>query len=145
MSYATYQEMLAAIGVEEMLTLTDRENTGEPQEATAQTALDDASDTINGYLTKKYSLPLQTKPSALRRYAIDIAVYFLAGSHNQLTDDIKDRYKAAISFLKDIGAGKAGLGTEEPKTEVTDADGSDNVLFDTPAERIMTRENLKGM
>lgn len=145
MTYATFQEMLDAIGRDEMITLTDRDNVGEPQEPVAQTALDDATDTINGYLTTKYDLPLSSNPKSLRRYAIDIAVYFLAGSHNQLTDDIKDRYKAAISFLKDVAAGKAGLGTEEPKSEVTDADGSDNVLFDTPDARIMTRENLKGM
>ncbi|WP_428527150.1 gp436 family protein [Roseibium sp.] len=146
MLYATYEKTLEAIGSEELAVLTDRENTGAPVRAVAERALEDASRFIDGYLTHKYQLPLVHAPDVLRRIAIDIAVYYLAGSHSALTDDIRARYEGAEKFLDKVSKGQIGLGLAEPAASTPDgADGSDNVLFDGPDDLIMTRDSLKGM
>lgn len=146
MNYATYQQLLDAKGREELIVLTDRDNTGEPNEAVALGALDDASRAIDGYLTHKYALPLASAPAVLRRHCIDIAVYYLAGSHSRLTEDIETRHSSAIRYLEQLAAGKVGLGISEPSDGVVDgADGSEDVMFDAPADRLMTRDRLQGM
>ncbi|WP_068317517.1 gp436 family protein [Polycladidibacter hongkongensis] len=146
MTYASIDELTRAIGEDELLTLADPQRSGKADLALVQTALDDASAQIDGYLTMRYQLPLTGKPVLLRRQAIDIAVYLLAQSHAQLTEAIETRYKHAVRFLERVADGKAGLGLAEPEaTNPGDADGSDNVLFDAPPERMMTRQNLSGM
>jgi phage gp36-like protein len=144
--YATYAEFLKIIGSDEMITLTVLDNADEPNQAVAEEALQDASDKINAYLTNRYSLPLSKQPDVLRRPAIDIAIYNLASSHSALTEDMTARYKDAISFLKDISRNIIGLGSDEPESSIAkDADGSENVMFDAPPDRMMTRDRLKGM
>lgn len=145
MSYVSYVEMLDLIGQDEMIIQTDRDNTGDPVPSVAEDALRDASNTVDAYLVR-YSLPLGKTPDVLRRPVVDIAVYYLASNHARLTDDIKDRYAAALKFLDRLSSGKANLGADEPATEKPDgADGSDEVLFAAPEERMMTRKNLSGM
>ena len=146
MLYASYDQMLSAKGEDELRILTDREDTDAPNPQVALSALEDASRTIDGYLTHKYALPLSSVPAFLRRPCIDIAVYYLAGTHASLTDDIEKRYEAAIKLLEQIAKGMIGLGLSEPQAAVPeDADGSDNVIFDAPPERVMTRDRLRSM
>ena len=77
-------------------------------------AVDQASAGIDGYLSKKYELPLAGQPKALRRPCIDIAVYVLANSHTRLTNTIETRYKQATALLTKISKGFVGLGADEP-------------------------------
>lgn len=144
--YATPQELAEAIGEEEARILTDRSGAGQRDDDVARRALEDAASLIDGYLTHRYSLPLHSVPRALRRIAIDLAVYNLAGSHATLTDDIKDRHKTALRLLDLMADGKIGLGLAEPADgKPSDADGSENVMFDAPAEMVMTRDRLRFM
>jgi phage gp36-like protein len=76
--------------------------------AVVQRALQDADDTINSYLSSRYTLPLAPVPAVLERTAAELARYYLFD--DQVTDLIKDRYTAAIKFLKDVALGTVALG-----------------------------------
>ena len=74
------------------------------------TAIEDAQSEIDSYLASRYSVPLATPPSVIKRLAGDIARYCLHGDN--ATETVQKRYDAAIAFLKNVAAGKATLGLE---------------------------------
>jgi phage gp36-like protein len=88
-------------------------------------ALATADDEINGYLSRRYVLPLPTVPDLLKREAIVIAFYWLADRDNQATNLLQDRYDRAIAKVKEIAAGKVDLVQEN--------------------ERLFTRNSLRGV
>lgn len=72
--------------------------------------LADAHRTVNSYLVNRYSLPIPTEEvadSPLRSICGDIARYFL--QDDKATGQTRDRYEAAIQWLRDVAAGRAGL------------------------------------
>ncbi len=60
-------------------------------------ALATADDEINGYLSRRYVLPLPSVPDLLKRQAIVIAFYWLGDRDNQVTDLLQKRYDSAIA------------------------------------------------
>lgn len=78
----------------------------DPDDA-VQTALQDASEEINGYISSRYTLPLPNIPSNLNRIACDIARYRLY--FQQPTEHVTKLYDDAISFLKRVQDKKADL------------------------------------
>lgn len=110
MSYATHQNMIDRFGVDEVVQLTDRANTGALDAQVLDQALSDADDTINGYLSGRYTLPFASVPKVLTRLACDIARYLLY--RDQASDRVKDGFDAAIAFLKSVAAGTVQLGLD---------------------------------
>lgn len=104
-----------------------------------QRALQDADDTINGYISARYALPISPVPAVLQRLAADLARYYLFD--DQVTDPIKQRYDAAIKMLGDVSAGRVSLGADagtgqQPATSAApEWAGSD---------RVWTRANSTG-
>ena len=78
--------------------------------ALVQRALQDADDTINTYLSGRYSLPLNTVPSVLSRVGSELARYYLYD--DQVTEAIKTRYDANIKWLEGVSRGTVALGVE---------------------------------
>ncbi|CAM9240522.1 gp436 family protein [Acinetobacter bereziniae] len=81
-------------------------------------ALQDATEEIDSYVAVKYSLPLPSIPSTLQRIACNIARYRLY--FQQPTDEVENRYKAEIDYLKRIADGKAVLNILNQDNEVTE-------------------------
>ncbi|OHX21241.1 gp436 family protein [Chromobacterium sphagni] len=108
--YATRDDMLQRFGEKEVISLTDREYSGQVDDPLLADALADAGVEIDGYIGGRYPLPLAQPPKILAGYACDIARYRLCGSGTQLTEDIRDRYRDAVRFLELVAAGKVTLG-----------------------------------
>jgi phage gp36-like protein len=119
--YATRNNISTIYGPEFLSDITPVD-VPDPEGAVDQ-ALADASAEIDGYLSKKYELPLAGQPKVLRRPCIDIAVYVLANSHTRLTNTIETRYEQATALLTKISKGIVGLGADEPSSVVA---GSEN-------------------
>lgn len=102
-------------------------------------ALQDADDTINGYVSARYSLPLDPVPAVLQRVAADLARYYLYD--DQVTDPVKDRFDAAIKLLRDVSTGAVSLGADAA-TGQQPANGATPEW--TGAERVWTRGNATG-
>ncbi|MFW1970607.1 gp436 family protein [Acinetobacter bereziniae] len=110
--YATEEDLIKRFG-NEVETLKSML----PEGAIAE-ALQDATEEIDSYVAVKYSLPLPSIPSTLQRIACNIARYRLY--FQQPTDEVENRYKAEIDFLKRIADGKAVLNILNQENEVTE-------------------------
>lgn len=80
-------------------------------------ALQDAAEEIDSYVAVKYQLPLPEIPSTLKRIACNIARYRLY--FQRPTEEVENRYKAEIDFLKRIADGKATLNILNTQNQVT--------------------------
>ncbi|GAB6124323.1 gp436 family protein [Humidesulfovibrio idahonensis] len=133
MAYATVPDLIAAYGMQEVIALTDREertdadNLGTVDSTVALGALERASSEADTYLAARYPLPLASVPQALAAVVCDIARYRLSGGETTETTPIADRYKAAVTWLKDVAAGRAVL----PGVATVSAGGEGGVEFNT--------------
>ena len=113
MPYATKQNIIDLYGQEHLDDLLP-EDAVDP-DATIDAALLSASVELDAYLSARYKLPLSNQPEVLKRPAADIASYIMSVRQSRLTEIIEDRYEQAIKLARDIAAGKAGLGSDEPQ------------------------------
>lgn len=74
-------------------------------------ALSDATEKMNSYLSIRYKTPLN-KTEHLKLVCCNIARYLLY--MNDATGEPEDRYKEAITWLKDVSAGRANVTFAEP-------------------------------
>lgn len=139
MTYATQQDLIDRFGERELIQLTDRADppAGTVNATVVTRALTDADELINSYVGKRYAIPLSVVPGRLVRVAGDLARYFL---HEEgPTDSIKEDYKTAIQFLKDVAGGVAVLDAEGLKP----GPASDGLVV-TSQERRFSRDRMKG-
>lgn len=112
--YATRDDLEVRFGEVELQELELMQTSGNSIEE----ALQDASEEIDSYIAVRYVLPLPSTPSTLRRIACNIArfrLYFQCP-----TEEVENRYKAEIDFLKRVADGKATLNILNPQNEVTE-------------------------
>lgn len=108
MAYATQQNMIDRFAEEELVQLTDRQDTGVIDVAVLNLALADADAEIEGYLVGRYQLPLASVPPILAHIACDLARYHLYDDH--ATDHVRQRYEDARNLLQNIAKGNVQLG-----------------------------------
>ena len=77
-------------------------------------AIADADGEIDGYLAKRYRVPLSPVPKVINKFSKDIAVYNLFSriGIDEGTDEktYLNRYNAAIKFLTLVAEGKVSIG-----------------------------------
>ena len=101
--YCTRAQLGLFLGEEELAALSDRDNTGAADEARIADALVYADGVINGYVARRYSLPLAVIPRLLTELARDLAHYRL---YTQAPlEHVKDAYEAALKQLQHISDG----------------------------------------
>ena len=141
--------MLKEDAVSQILTDTDFIEDPEEREAGIGPLIDeaiaDADGEIDGYLAKRYAVPLAPVPKVINKFSKDIALYNLmsragldeAGREgNYLT-----RYNAAIKVLTLVAEGKVSLGTEASDPQAAAAAG-----FSMHSNRrLFSRDTMKGM
>lgn len=112
--YASRNDLEARFGEGELQQLEMMQTVGNSIEE----ALQDASEEIDSYIAVRYVLPLPSTPSTLKRIACNVARYRLY--FQQPTEEIENRYKAEIDFLKRVADGKATLNILNPQNEVSE-------------------------
>lgn len=95
--------------------------------------VDEASGVIDGYLGKRYTLPLGTVPKILATWARAIVRYKLNKDRqtDERSDPVVRDYRDAIKFLVQVAEGKFSLGLEDP-TQGSVSDGE--VRFESGAK-----------
>ena len=112
--YATEVDLKTRFGAQVIDDLKlGREGGADPVDV-VQVALQDAEEEINGYIGSRYSLPLASVPSNLKRIACDIARYRLYTE--EPLEHITKLYEEAVSFLKLIATNKAHLQIQNVET-----------------------------
>ncbi|QUN06433.1 DUF1320 domain-containing protein [Shewanella yunxiaonensis] len=114
MDYATLADMVNRFGEDELISLTDRSNTGSVDSTVLDSALADAAATIEGYIAAKYPLPLATVPGVLNRICCDLTRYYLYDE--RATDQVTKRHDDAIKLLTQLSTGTVTLGL--PETDI---------------------------
>ena len=105
----------------------------------------DADAEIDGYLAKRYAVPLAPAPRVINKFSKDIAVYNLFSriGIDEGTDQktYLNRYNAAIKFLTLVAEGTVSIGTET-EDPASAAAGGFKVKSNS---RLFTREKMRGM
>jgi phage gp36-like protein len=142
-TYATVNDMTARFPNRDLVQLTNEDPAATVvNTAPIQTALDDASAEIDGYLEGRFSLPLSDPPAVLSRLCTDIAMYrlqVLRPLHDLA--DARRRYDDAIAMLTKVAAGELTLGLAADNQEPPAAPGAEATQGPT---RIFSRGTLKG-
>lgn len=108
-------------------------------------AIEDADGEIDGYLAKRYAVPLAPTPKVINKFSKDIAVYNLFSriGIDEGTDqkNYLNRYNAAIKFLTLVAEGKVSIGTQADDPATAAATGF--TVKSNP--RLFSRDSMKGM
>lgn len=108
-------------------------------------AIEDADGEIDGYLAKRYTVPISPTPKIINKLSKDIAIYNLFSrvgiDESSEEKNYLNRYNAAIKFLTLVAEGKVSLGAEADNPATAAATG-----FSVKSNpRIFTRDKLRGM
>ena len=108
-------------------------------------AIADADGEIDGYLAKRYAVPISPAPKIINKCSKDIAVYNLFSriGIDESTDQktYLNRYNQAIKFLTLVAEGKVSLGAETDDPTTAAATGFS--VNSNP--RIFSRDKMRGM
>jgi phage gp36-like protein len=134
MAYASVQDMIDRFGAQEIARLStpaDRELDGVVSERVDR-AIEGVSATLNSYIRQRYETPLDVAPLEIARACMDLARYDLATGDGKLAaEDVKDRAKQVMEWLRDIARGtvkldlnEVAIGTESYAQVSIDGDGT---------------------
>lgn len=141
MTYATLPDLILRYGERQVIQLTDRADPPARlvDAQVAGGALTYADNTIDGYIAKRYRLPLSQAQPILTELALDLAWYRL---QTEPTRDTTDRYNAAIRSLKDIASGALEL----PGEAGSGAPAAVAATVETVSQgRIFTRRSMRDL
>lgn len=152
MAYCTVEEVLgyikesaynALLGDEYIEDVEERKTRLKPY---VEEAIEDADAEINGYLAKRYNVPMSPAPKVLNKFSKDIAVY---GLMSRVGIDEQDRektylnrYNAAIKFLDGVAKGTISIGTGENGDSQEQA--AQKGFRIEHSKRLFSRETMKG-
>lgn len=110
MPYATQADLVERFGETEIIQLSDRDRTGAIDSAVVTAKLADADAEIDAYLATRFTLPLASVSTVLKRVACDVARYHLFD--DRVTDDVRRRYEDALKFLQAVAKGTVSIGVD---------------------------------
>ena len=151
MSYSTRAEVRAMLKDDTLNTIfgdafhedaSEREELAEP---VIDEAIADADGEIDGYLAKRYQVPLSPVPKVINKYSKDIAIYNLF-SRLGISEDSEQkiyltRHDAAIKFLTLVADGKVSIGAEAEDPARAAAAGF--TVKSSP--RLFSRASMRGL
>lgn len=132
MAYCSQSDLEARFGAQEVADLLDLDNDSSADTNRLSSAQGDADALIDGYLSGRYDLPLDTVPAIIVNLACNIVRYLLCG--NNAPEEVRKRYEDSLKQLKDISNGVISLPSTTTKPETAggisyDEDAYDNRVF----------------
>lgn len=110
-----------------------------------EAAIGDADGEIDGYLAKRYRVPISPIPKVINKFSKDIAIYNLYSrvgiDEGTEEKNYLNRYNAAIKFLTLVAEGKVSIGVEADDPASAAATG----FSVQSSPRIFSRRQLRGM
>lgn len=139
MSYATQADMLAAVGADMLVEVSDFDGDGTADSDSIDAALAGAESKANSYLSAY--LPISTVPEALRDAVVDIALHILRVRRDKTTEDSRLAFKTAIDWLTKIAASEVTLGEAAEDDETVDP-GDPEIIAE---DRVWSRSTTGGL
>ena len=142
MAYCTRADIVQAVGGESKLRqLTDREGTGSVDETVVTAAIATADALIDTYANKRFSVPFDPVPPAIKELSKRIARYTLRDERGTLTEGDLKTHEADVKWLDALQKGEVSPGIEPQPTKsslVRDA------ATERPSAKAVGRAQLKG-
>lgn len=111
MAYATQDDLEKQLPGDLLIQLADDDGDGTADPGVVAEALTSASAEVDGYLARRYAVPLDPAPPLVRTLTVSIALWNLLGRRPGLEEPaIEKRYRAALDLLRLIARGDATLG-----------------------------------
>ncbi|EBV5768288.1 DUF1320 domain-containing protein [Salmonella enterica subsp. enterica] len=109
MMYASAQDMRDRYeNIDDLLRLPGTDDLNEKK---LTQALNDAGALVDSYLSVKYSLPLAVVPQVLVQHCCTVAFYYLCDE--QSSEQARDRYREALTWLREVKNGGISIGVDE--------------------------------
>ncbi|EGB7927102.1 DUF1320 domain-containing protein [Salmonella enterica] len=109
MLYASAQDMRDRYG--NLDDLLRQPGTDDLNERKLTQALNDAGALVDSYLSAKYTLPLAVVPQVLVQHCCTVAFYYLCDE--QPSEQARDRYREALTWLREVKNGGIPIGVDE--------------------------------
>lgn len=139
MPYCDLDDLKARVPEDVLISLTDDDDIGVIDTDKTDEAIAAADALVNGYLSRRYPVPVSPVPAVVKKLSVDIAVYELFSRLERASETTRDRYRDAVKFLKDVSESRADIAGA-----VTPAENSSNAPVITSAERIFSRSKMEG-
>lgn len=151
MSYSTKEEVREMLKDDALNAIIGDTFIEDPEEREAkvapiiESAIEDADAEIDGYLAKRYAVPISPAPRVLNKFSKDIAIYNLYSrlgiDEGTEEKNYLNRYNAAVKFLALVAEGKVSIGAETEDPASAAATG-----FSVKSNpRIFSRGSMRGM
>ena len=133
MGYTDKSYFATKINEDELNNLTGA-NEGDTGETNLNQAISSADSLIDSYLKIVVSVPVDDPPEIVKQLSYDIAIFYLHDriQYKDVPERVRDKYDAAINFLKDIAAGKASLNlpaeSTSTKEDIIDSGSNDRQM-----------------
>lgn len=148
MSYSTKSDFLGRFTDSELIQLTSdtAATTGDAEVDTKFTAARDEADAeIDSYVGRRYVTPVSPAPARLKNLSIIITRKNLWSRRSRdlgaINETAREEYDDAISFLKDVAAGKAVLDGATTLTQNPQTSGGSVKA----ADRTFTPDSMSGL
>ncbi|MBL0142657.1 MAG: DUF1320 domain-containing protein [Betaproteobacteria bacterium] len=143
MGYCAQADLEARFGAEELKQLTDETNVPPAtiEVAEVANACAEASSLIDGYLRSRYTLPLSTIPDVLKKWACDIARFYLWDDRAGEGTPVRAAYDDALKQLEAVAKGTFALVTSAG-ADVSQGTGS---IAISTSDRVFTDDLLSLM
>jgi len=115
MAYCTIDDILEELDEQTLIELTDDlvEPTGAVNAQNVLSAIERADSIIDGFVSSRYSVPLDSPTQTVKELSVDLAIYTLFTRRMIPLKQRHERYMAAMQFLQDVATGNADLGSSE--------------------------------
>lgn len=140
MPYCTLDQLTDRYSQSLLVEISDRADapTGAVDADMIARAISDADALIDGYLARRYSLPLSSTPRLVTDLSLRISIYYAHG--RVAAEKITKDYEAAMKTLRDISSGLIMLDIDGAEPA---ASGASEVRTNEP-ERPFTAASMKG-
>lgn len=145
MAYVTQTDLeRAAGGADRFLELADHDADGSIDATLLAETINDVERMVDGYIEPRHPVPLdEPVPDLVRRLVADEVVYQLRRFRQAVDEETRELHDENLALLRDISAGRVGLGLTQKARDRTPA--SAEVGDRADVEYAVTRDSLKGL
>jgi phage gp36-like protein len=146
MSYATLADLRERLGERLYVQLTDDAGTGVADENKAKGSLRAAAGEMDGYLARRYAVPIDTSgeeslAGLLKSLMLDLAEYRLHARRWPVPEIIKEKRDAAMHWLKKAGEGEVRM----PRNKELPLNAAELHTKSSGNKRVLSRDTMKNL
>lgn len=114
MAYCNQDDIGERLDQDTLIQLTDDTDTGAVDTSKVARAIADADAEINGYVARRYTVPLSPVPDLVRMLSVELAIYHLYSRRQGASEEWCERHKHNLATLTGISRGDVILDQDDP-------------------------------